>query len=105
MAARSCALTPSCGPGSLSYGNRATKKFAKGDERHLPPEVRSKVKELLRCLKRSDSPADPRAADYQIHRLTGDRKDDHAIAISDRRRVVFRFKDSNTCDVEVVAHR
>ena len=88
--------------GIHSYGNRATKKFAKGDERHLPPEVRSKVKELLQRLKRGDSPADLRAADYQIHRLSGDRKGAYAIAISGRYRVVFRFEDGNAYDVEVV---
>lgn len=48
------------------------------------------------------SPADLREAGYRIHRLTGDRKGAHAIEIAGAWRVVFRFKDGNAHDVEVV---
>lgn len=88
--------------GIHSYRNRATKKFAKGDLRQLPPSVRVKAAEILDRLRRGDSPADMRADGLQIHRLTGDRKGAYAIAISGRWRVVFHFHDGKAYDVEVV---
>ena len=94
-------------PAGLRHGHPLLRlprhqEFAKGDERHLTPELRSKVKEVLQRLKRGDSPADLRAADYRIRRLTGNRKGAHTIATSDRWRIVFRFENGNAYDVEVV---
>lgn len=89
-----------------SWGNRATRKFAKGDRGHLPPELAAKIDDVLKRLSRDASPASLREDGYQIHRLTSNRKGAHAIAISGRYRVVFRFKDRNAYDVEVVdCHR
>ena len=88
--------------GIHSWGSRATRKFAKGDRGRFPPSVAGKIADVLERLARGDSPAHLRAAGYQIHRLTGDRKGAYAIAISGRYRVVFRFEDGNAYDVEVV---
>lgn len=85
-----------------SWGNRATRKFAKGDRRRLPPTLATKIAKVLQRLERGASPADLRAAGYSIHRLTGDRKGAHAIEISGGWRVVFRFHDPNAYDVTVV---
>lgn len=82
-----------------SWGNRATRKFAKGDRGHLPPELAAKIDDVLKRLSRDASPASLREDGYQIHRLTGDRKSAHAIAISRRYRVVFRFEDGNAYDI------
>ena len=38
----------------------------------------------------------------QIHRLTGNRKGQHAVAIAGRWRLVFLFKDGDAYDVDVV---
>jgi len=85
-----------------SWGNRATRKFAKGDRVHLPPELAAKIDDVLKRLSRDASPASLREDGYQIHRLTGARKGAHAISISGRYRVVLRFEDGNANDVEAV---
>lgn len=81
--------------GIRSWGSRATRKFVSGDRGRFPPSVAGKIDDVLECLERGDSPATLRAAGYQIHRLTGDRKGAYAIAISGRWRGVFHFQDGN----------
>lgn len=85
-----------------SWGNLATRKFTQGDRVHLPPELAAEIDDVLKRLGRDASPASLREDGYQIHRLTGDCKGAHAMAISGRYRVVLRFKDGNANDVEAV---
>ena len=85
-----------------SFGSRATKRFARGDRRRLPPGLASKIAGVLERLDSISSPADLRQAGYRVHRLTGDRKRSHAVRISGAWRVVFRFQDGNAYDVEAV---
>lgn len=94
-----------CAMGTHSYGNGATRKFAKSDPRHLPSPLRVKAVEILDRLRHGDFRADLQADDRQIHRLTGDRKGADAIATSGRWRVVLRLHDGNAYDVRVVAYR
>ena len=68
--------------GILSFGNRATKRFARGDRRRLPPEHASKIDYLLRLLDRGTCPEDLRVAGVRIQRLVGDRKGYSAIEVS-----------------------
>lgn len=88
--------------GIHSYRNRATKRFAKGDTRGLPPQHAPKIAEILELIDSSASAAQIRAAGYRVHRLTGDRKGFSAVSVSRNLRVVFRFVDGNAYDVEVV---
>ena len=88
--------------GILSFGNRATKRFARGDRRRLPPEHASKIDYLLRLLDRGTCPEDLRVAGVRIQRLVGDRKGYSAIEVSPSLRIVFRFRDGNAYDSEVV---
>ncbi len=37
----------------------------------------------------------------QLHKLTGDRREQHAIAINDQWRICFRFVKGNAYDVEI----
>lgn len=85
-----------------SYGSRRARTLAKGDDRYLVAELRDKALDVLRRLDRGDSPAALRAAGYQIHRLTGNLKGYHAIAISGSHRVIFRFEDGDFYRVDVL---
>lgn len=85
-----------------SYGNRATRRFAKGERRRLPPEHADKIDTLLRVLDSGSSPESMRAAGYRVHRLTGDRYGFSAVEVSGGWRIVFRFADGHAYDVEVV---
>lgn len=85
-----------------SFGSRATRRFAKGERRRLPPELAAKVDRVLQFLADGSSPADLREVGYRVHRLTGDRRGRSAVAVSGGWRVVFRFQDGDAYDVEVV---
>ena len=86
--------------GIRSFGNRATKRFARGDQRRLPPEHAPKIARLLKLLDNGSSPESLRAAGCWVHRLTGDRRGFSAIEVSGGWRIVFRFEDGNAHDVK-----
>ncbi len=88
--------------GVRSFGNRATKRFARGDRWRLPAEHAEKIDYLLKLLDRGTSPEDLRTAGVRVHRLAGDRRGFSAIEVSANLRIVFRFRDGNAYDVEVV---
>ena len=88
--------------GIRSFGNRATKRFARGDRRRLPAELAEKIDFLLKLLDRGTSSEDLRAEGIRVHRLAGDRRGFSAIEVSANWRIVFRFRDGNAYDVEVV---
>ena len=88
--------------GIRSYSNRATKRFAQGDERRLPPEHAGKIRSLLKLLESGSSPESLRAAGHRVHRLTGNRSGYSAVEVSANLRLVFRFEGGNAYDVEVV---
>ena len=86
--------------GIRSFGNRAPKRFARGDQRRLPPKHAPKIARLLKLLDNGSSPESLRAAGCRVHRLTGDRRGFSAIEGSGGWCIVFRFEDGNAHDVE-----
>lgn len=88
--------------GIRSFGNRATKRFVRGDRRRLPAGHAEKIDYLLKLLDRGTSPEDLRTAGVRVHRLVGNRRGFSAIEVSANLRIVFRFRDGNAYDVEVV---
>ena len=58
--------------GIRSFGNRATKRFARGDRRRLPAELAEKIDFLLKLLDRSTSPEDlPADRDEDLIHMPG----------------------------------
>ncbi|MDE0624986.1 MAG: type II toxin-antitoxin system RelE/ParE family toxin [Bryobacterales bacterium] len=85
-----------------SYGDRPTKRFAKGDRRRLPQQLAGRIARILDDIEDASSPEDLRRDGYRVHRLSGDRKGFSAVPVSGAWRVVFRFEEGNAYDVEVV---
>ena len=85
-----------------SFGSRATKRFAKGSRKQFPPHLASKIIHLLGLLSKSHSPTDMAFPGAKLHPLRGSRKGLFAVSISARWRLVFRFRDGDAYDVEVV---
>ena len=86
----------------LSYGDRATKRFAQGDRRYLPTAHADKIVRLLRLLERASSPEALRLPGLRLHRLKPRSAGLHAVEVDNRYRLVFRFVDGNAYDVRVV---
>lgn len=85
-----------------SYGNRATKRFARGDHRYLPADHADKIEYLLLLLNRASSPEALRLPGLRLHRLEPKSAELYAVEVDNRYRLVFRFKDGNAYDVRVV---
>ena len=85
-----------------SYGNRATKRFARGDRRYLPADHADKIEHLLLLLNRASSPEALRLPGLRLHRLEPMSAELYAVEVDNRYRLVFRFEDGNAYDVRVV---
>ena len=85
------------------FADKRTEALFVSDEAgRLPPEI---VRRARRKLEYIDLAA--RLDDLQVppgnrlHRLLGDRKGRHAIAVNDQWRICFRFVDGDAYDVEI----
>ena len=85
-----------------SFGSRATKRFARGDLRRLPPAIRNAASDALTLLQRAGSPRKMAVPGGRLHALKGSRKGFYAVKLSRRWRLVFRFVDGDAYDVEIV---
>ena len=83
-----------------SWGNRRTRRFAKGKRGLFPDQIEGKIARLLEHLDRGTTLDALERVGCQVHRLKGDRKGAYAIAVSGSHRIVFRLGDD--ADGEVV---
>ena len=63
-----------------------------------------KIDSLLARLDDGATPTILTEHGWRIHRLTGDRKGGDAVVIAGRWRLVFRFKDGDAYDVDVIKY-
>ena len=90
----------------LSFANSPTKTERVWEGLHskrLPPEIQNRAYAKLVMLDAAESLDDLRnPPGNKLHALKDDRAGQHAIWISGKWRVCFRFKDGNAYDVEIV---
>lgn len=83
-------------------GRQTQEVFATGRSRRLAAEIarraRRKLEYIDLALRLDDLRAPP---GNRLHRLAGDRKGQHAIAINDQWRICFRFVEGDAYDVEI----
>ena len=69
----------------------------------LPPDIVPRARMLLKQLNAAVSLGDMRVPPgNRLHALKGSRKGRHAVRINDQWRLVFRWKDGNATEVEIV---
>ena len=85
-----------------SWGSRRIKRYAQGDQSRYDAALHAKIDSLLARLDDGATPTILTEHGWRIHRLTGDRKGVYAVVIAGRWRLVFRFKDGDAYDVDVV---
>lgn len=85
-----------------TFGNRATKRFFRGDRRRLPQAHADRIARLLRLLDLASSPEALRLPGLRLHRLEPKSAGLHAVDVDNRYRLVFRFEHGNAYDVRVV---
>lgn len=76
--------------------------FVTGRCKRLPPDVmrraRRKIEFIDLAVRLDDLRVPP---GNRLHKLSGDRRGQHAIAINDQWRICFRFVDGDAYDVEI----
>ena len=85
-----------------SYGSRRIKRFVRGKRGVYASALESRIDRLLDRLRRGATPAQLEAVGYHVHLLTADLEGYYSVAISGGDRVIFRFKDGDAYDVDVV---
>ena len=86
-----------------TFADKDTRElYETGISRKFPPDIHKRSSRKLEYLDLATSLDDlkvPRG--NKLHKLTGDRTGQHAIAINDQWRICFRFTDGDAWDVDV----
>lgn len=87
----------------VSFANRATERFAREGKSKFGGMDVVKAMARLKVLRVARSIDDiPPLKSVGLHALSGDRKGQWAMTINGPWRLVFRFRDGNAEDVEIV---
>lgn len=87
----------------VSVANRATERFAREGKSKFAGMDVAKAMARLQVLNAANAFDDiPPLKSVGLHALSGDRQGQWAMTINGPRRLVFRFRDGNAEDVEIV---
>jgi proteic killer suppression protein len=87
-----------------SFGSRETEKIWEGSRStRLPLEIQNIGRRKLRMLNNSVTIIDLRIPpSNRLEKLTGKRKDYHSIRINDQWRIIFKWHNGHSFDVEII---
>ena len=88
----------------LSFGNKETEKIWKGNlSRKLPREIQDIARRKLRMINNSVDIVELRIPpSNRLEKLKGVLSDFYSIRINNQWRIIFRWENGNTIDVEIV---
>lgn len=88
----------------LSFGNKEIEKIWNGEiSKKLPKDIQEVARRKLRMLNNSFSITDLRVPpSNRLERLKGNLKDFHSIRINDQWRIIFKWKNANAFEVEII---
>ena len=72
----------------------------RGDGRRISPEPRETVRDILARLNVSAGPEDMDLPGFRLHPLKGELAGFWAVTVRANGRIVFRFEDGHTVDVD-----
>jgi proteic killer suppression protein len=76
--------------------------YQDGDASKLQAEQAGRIADVLAHLDRAQHPTDLDLPGYRLHSLKGDMKGLWSVTISGNWRIVFRFKDGDAFDVDLI---
>ena len=74
----------------------------RGDRRGLPPTPAPKIRRILSNLNLAKDPRDLQLPGYRLHALPGSLEGFWAVDVTASLRIVFRHRDGNADDVDLV---
>lgn len=86
-----------------SFRSRRLKRLhKKGDRSQIDSRWVDKVEEILARLDAATKPEDMDLPGYGFHPLLGDMEGCYAVRVTHNWRVIFRFQDSDACEVDLI---
>ena len=76
--------------------------YARDDAKRLPPERVERVRDMLTALDDAVRPGNMDIPGYRLHPLRGDMEGFWSVTVSKNYRIVFRFRDGEALDVDLV---
>jgi len=88
----------------LTFGSKNTEKIWKGERvKKWPMEIQSIGRRKLRMLNNSENINDLRVPpSNRLEKLSGNLKDFYSIRINDQWRIIFKWDNGNTNEVEII---
>ena len=88
----------------VSFGSKDTEKIWQGERvKKIPLEIQQVGRRKLRMIHNSQSLADLRIPpSNRLEKLKGKGKDFYSIRINDQWRIVFRWENNHTYDLEIM---
>jgi toxin HigB-1 len=86
-----------------SFRHRGLKRlYERGERGKVPPNLLERIEDILGLLDEARDPKDLDLPSYRLHRLRGDLRGFWSVTVSGNWRVIFRFRDGNAFDVDLV---
>ncbi len=88
----------------LSFGSKQTEKIWNGERvAKLPNEIQETGRRKLRMLNNSQTMDDLRIPpSNRLEKLSGNLKEYYSIRINDQWRIIFKWHNGNSMDVEII---
>ncbi len=86
-----------------SFRHKGLKRlFEKGEAKGIRPDLVEKVENILFVLSRARKPEEPDLPGFRLHRLKGNLKDFWSVIVRANWRVIFRFKEGDADNVDLI---
>ncbi len=88
----------------VSFGSKDTERIWQGERvKKIPLEIQQVGRRKLRMIHNSQNLADLRIPpSNRLEKLKGKGKDFYSIRINDQWRIIFRWENNNTYDIEIM---
>jgi len=86
-----------------SFKHRGLKRlYEDGDVRGIRPDLLRTVEDILARLDQASTPQDMDLPGYRLHPLKGDLRGLWSVRVRSNWRIIFRFREQDVLDVELI---
>jgi len=86
-----------------SFRHKGLKRlYENGDSKGVPPSYLEKVENIIAVLDRARLPEDMNLPGFHLHPLKGELKGFWSVTVRANWRIIFRFRDGDAYDVDMV---
>ena len=86
-----------------NFNHRGLKRlYGRGDQSKVPSDQLELIEDILAFLDIAEQPQDLDKPGYNLHRLKGNFKGFWSVKVSGNWRIIFRFKDGDALDVNLI---